>query len=123
MACVGRTSICTIVPPNHFGPVPGVPVGSLWKFRVQVIIQGLFHYCQPFAVSNFIALRNDDVRASYLFVRIFHTSHLTHKKITDFENIRIRVDAASGRAYYRNYSVKTNGERRKRKSYISMKVF
>lgn len=28
--------MCTIVPSNHFGPIPGVPVGSLWKFRVQV---------------------------------------------------------------------------------------
>ena len=36
MACVGRTMICTIVPSNHFGPIPGVPVGSLWKFIVQV---------------------------------------------------------------------------------------
>lgn len=36
MACVGRTKVCTIVPPNHFGPIPGVPVGSCWKFRVQV---------------------------------------------------------------------------------------
>ena len=37
MACVGRTKVCSIVPLNHFGPIPGVPVGSLWKFRVQVI--------------------------------------------------------------------------------------
>ena len=36
MACVGRTKVCTIVPSNHFGPVPGIPVGTLWKFRVQV---------------------------------------------------------------------------------------
>ena len=36
MACVGRSKVCTIVPPNHFGPIPGVPVGSCWKFRVQV---------------------------------------------------------------------------------------
>ena len=36
MACVGRTKQCTIVPSNHFGPIPGIPVGSLWKFRVQV---------------------------------------------------------------------------------------
>ena len=38
MACVGRTKICSIVPPNHFGPIPGVPVGSAWKFRVQVLL-------------------------------------------------------------------------------------
>lgn len=36
MACVGRSKVCTIVPPNHFGPIPGVPVGSCWKYRVQV---------------------------------------------------------------------------------------
>ena len=36
MACVGRTKQCTIVPSNHHGPIPGVPVGTLWKFRVQV---------------------------------------------------------------------------------------
>uniref|UniRef100_A0A671PZS0 E3 ubiquitin-protein ligase UHRF n=1 Tax=Sinocyclocheilus anshuiensis TaxID=1608454 RepID=A0A671PZS0_9TELE len=36
MACVGRTKECTIVPSNHYGPVPGVPVGTTWKFRVQV---------------------------------------------------------------------------------------
>ncbi|XP_064626452.1 E3 ubiquitin-protein ligase UHRF1-like [Lineus longissimus] len=35
MACVGRTKMCTIVPPNHFGPIPGVEVGTAWKFRVQ----------------------------------------------------------------------------------------
>lgn len=36
MACVGRTKECTIVPSNHYGPIPGVPVGTTWKFRVQV---------------------------------------------------------------------------------------
>jgi len=36
MACVGRTKQCTLVPPNHFGPIPGVEVGNQWKFRVQV---------------------------------------------------------------------------------------
>ncbi|KAG7282794.1 LOW QUALITY PROTEIN: hypothetical protein CRUP_012183 [Coryphaenoides rupestris] len=40
MACVGRTKLCTIVPSNHYGPVPGVPVGSQWKFRVQVSESG-----------------------------------------------------------------------------------
>ena len=42
MACVGRTKMCTIVPPNHFGSIPGIEVGSLWKFRVQVS-SGLSH--------------------------------------------------------------------------------
>ncbi|XP_057696467.1 E3 ubiquitin-protein ligase UHRF1 [Corythoichthys intestinalis] len=41
MACVGRTKQCTIVPSNHYGPIPGVPVGSLWKFRVQVSESGV----------------------------------------------------------------------------------
>uniref|UniRef100_A0AAV2KWP5 E3 ubiquitin-protein ligase UHRF n=1 Tax=Knipowitschia caucasica TaxID=637954 RepID=A0AAV2KWP5_KNICA len=41
MACVGRTKQCTIVPSNHYGPIPGVPVGSLWKFRVQVSEAGV----------------------------------------------------------------------------------
>ncbi|XP_015918962.1 E3 ubiquitin-protein ligase UHRF1 isoform X2 [Parasteatoda tepidariorum] len=41
MACVGRTKECTIVPPNHFGPIPGVEVGSMWKFRVQVSESGV----------------------------------------------------------------------------------
>lgn len=36
MACVGRRKECTIVPCNHFGPIPGVEVGSSWMFRVQV---------------------------------------------------------------------------------------
>lgn len=36
LACAGRQKICTIVPPTHFGPVPGVEVGTLWKFRLQV---------------------------------------------------------------------------------------
>uniref|UniRef100_A0AAQ4RXE9 E3 ubiquitin-protein ligase UHRF n=1 Tax=Gasterosteus aculeatus aculeatus TaxID=481459 RepID=A0AAQ4RXE9_GASAC len=41
MACVGRTKQCTIVPSNHYGPIPGVPVGSMWKFRVQVSESGV----------------------------------------------------------------------------------
>jgi len=41
MACVGRTKICSIVPSNHFGPIPGVPVGSCWKFRVQASEAGV----------------------------------------------------------------------------------
>ncbi|KAI0233000.1 E3 ubiquitin-protein ligase UHRF1 [Lamellibrachia satsuma] len=40
MACVGRTKMCTMVPPNHQGPVPGVEVGTTWKFRVQVSESG-----------------------------------------------------------------------------------
>ncbi|XP_033117513.1 E3 ubiquitin-protein ligase UHRF1-like [Anneissia japonica] len=41
MACVGRSKICTIVPPNHFGEIPGVHIGTLWKFRVQVSEAGV----------------------------------------------------------------------------------
>ncbi|KAF7663568.1 hypothetical protein LDENG_00206770 [Lucifuga dentata] len=41
MACVGRTKQCTIVPSNHYGPIPGIPVGSLWKYRVQVSESGV----------------------------------------------------------------------------------
>ncbi|XP_060037941.1 E3 ubiquitin-protein ligase UHRF1 isoform X2 [Erinaceus europaeus] len=41
MACVGRTKECTIVPSNHYGPIPGVPVGSMWRFRMQVSESGV----------------------------------------------------------------------------------
>lgn len=41
MACVGRTKECTIVPKNHYGPVPGVEVGTCWKFRLQVSEAGV----------------------------------------------------------------------------------
>ncbi|XP_063311181.1 E3 ubiquitin-protein ligase UHRF2 [Pelobates fuscus] len=41
MACVGRTKECTIVPSNHYGPIPGIPVGAAWKFRVQVSEAGV----------------------------------------------------------------------------------
>lgn len=36
MACVGRTKVCTIVPTNHKGPIPGIEVGSSWLYRVGV---------------------------------------------------------------------------------------
>ncbi|KAG8540643.1 hypothetical protein GDO81_020879 [Engystomops pustulosus] len=41
MACVGRSRECTIVPSNHYGPIPGVPVGTMWRFRVQVSEAGV----------------------------------------------------------------------------------
>ncbi|KAJ8306437.1 hypothetical protein KUTeg_016982 [Tegillarca granosa] len=41
MACVGRQKVCSIVPPDHFGSIPGVEVGTLWKFRVQVSEAGV----------------------------------------------------------------------------------
>lgn len=37
MACVARTKECKIVPSNHFGPIPGIEVGTCWLFRVQVL--------------------------------------------------------------------------------------
>ncbi|GIY73226.1 e3 ubiquitin-protein ligase UHRF1 [Caerostris darwini] len=41
MVCVGQTKQCTIVPPNHFGRIPDVEVGAMWKFRVQVSESGV----------------------------------------------------------------------------------
>ena len=41
MACQGRTKICTIVPQDHVGPVPGILVGSMWKYRLQVSEVGI----------------------------------------------------------------------------------
>ncbi|GAB1600400.1 E3 ubiquitin-protein ligase UHRF1-like [Argonauta hians] len=41
MACVGRQKECTLVPPDHVGVIPGVPVGTMWKFRVQVSEAGI----------------------------------------------------------------------------------
>ncbi|KAL5021077.1 hypothetical protein ScPMuIL_000232 [Solemya velum] len=41
MACVGRQKVCTVVPSNHFGYVPGAEVGMLWKFRVQASEAGV----------------------------------------------------------------------------------
>lgn len=32
----GRKNICKSVPRNHFGPIPGIPVGTCWKYRLQV---------------------------------------------------------------------------------------
>ncbi|XP_011151533.1 E3 ubiquitin-protein ligase UHRF1 isoform X2 [Harpegnathos saltator] len=41
MACVGRTKECSLVRPNHRGPIPGVEVGTCWMFRVQVSESGV----------------------------------------------------------------------------------
>jgi len=40
-ATVGRTKECKIVSKDHFGPIPGVEVGELWMFRVQVSEAGV----------------------------------------------------------------------------------
>ncbi|CAG8499586.1 13298_t:CDS:2, partial [Acaulospora colombiana] len=34
MACVGLSKRCEIVDPDYFGAIPGVPVGSSWKYRI-----------------------------------------------------------------------------------------
>lgn len=31
-----RSKVCTLVPVNHFGPIPGIPVGTCWERRIQV---------------------------------------------------------------------------------------
>lgn len=41
MACVGRTKECTLVQRNHYGPIPGVEVGTSWLYRVQVSESGV----------------------------------------------------------------------------------
>ncbi|XP_046981983.1 E3 ubiquitin-protein ligase UHRF1-like [Schistocerca americana] len=41
MANVGLSKRCTIVPPHHFGPIPGVEVGTCWKFRIQASEAGV----------------------------------------------------------------------------------
>ena len=40
LATAGRSKTCTIVPKNHFGPIPGIDVGMCWKFRIQVSEEG-----------------------------------------------------------------------------------
>ena len=41
MATAGRTKICTIVPPTHFGPIPGIEVGMGWQYRMQCAEAGV----------------------------------------------------------------------------------
>ncbi|KYQ46504.1 E3 ubiquitin-protein ligase UHRF1 [Trachymyrmex zeteki] len=41
MACVRRQKVCYMVPSNHSGPIPGVDVGTTWKFRIQVSEAGV----------------------------------------------------------------------------------
>ncbi|VVC43627.1 Zinc finger, PHD-type,Zinc finger, RING-type,Zinc finger, FYVE/PHD-type,Ubiquitin-related [Cinara cedri] len=40
-ACVGRAKICNIVPIHHFGPIPGIEVGTSWLFRLQASESGV----------------------------------------------------------------------------------
>ena len=41
MATQGVAKKCTIVGPEHFGPIPGVAVGTSWKFRVDCCASGV----------------------------------------------------------------------------------
>jgi E3 ubiquitin-protein ligase UHRF1 len=41
MACMGRIRECTLVPPTHYGPIPGIEVGTCWMYRVQVSESGV----------------------------------------------------------------------------------
>ena len=54
--------MCTMVPPNHQGPVPGVEVGMTWKFRVQASRQLCINLTTriggiPLCVSTFLLLQ------------------------------------------------------------------
>ncbi|CAH1106716.1 unnamed protein product [Psylliodes chrysocephalus] len=55
MACAGRSKICTIVPKNHFGPIPNIDVGTRWLYRIQVSEAGVH---RP-AVSGIHGVAND----------------------------------------------------------------
>lgn len=41
MATAGRSKVCTKVPANYFGPIPGIEVGMCWKYRLQLSEEGL----------------------------------------------------------------------------------
>ncbi|BES92250.1 YDG_SRA [Nesidiocoris tenuis] len=41
MACVGRSQVCEIVDKQHFGPIPGVDVGTMWRYRIQCSESGV----------------------------------------------------------------------------------
>ncbi|XP_077296529.1 E3 ubiquitin-protein ligase UHRF1-like [Arctopsyche grandis] len=40
MACVGKTQTCAM-PANHFGPIPGIDVGMIWRYRIQLSESGV----------------------------------------------------------------------------------
>ncbi len=40
-ATAGKSKDCTLVPKNHFGPIPGIVPGMLWKYRIQVSESGV----------------------------------------------------------------------------------
>ncbi|XP_023332891.1 E3 ubiquitin-protein ligase UHRF1 isoform X4 [Eurytemora carolleeae] len=41
LATEGRSKECTIVPKDHFGPIPGIEVGMCWQYRLQVSEEGI----------------------------------------------------------------------------------
>ena len=41
MACSGRTKTCTIVGPEHAGPIPGIDCGMHWEYRMQCAEAGV----------------------------------------------------------------------------------
>jgi hypothetical protein len=41
MSCAGVEKKCTIVGPDHLGPIPGVPVGTLWTLRLHLSSSGV----------------------------------------------------------------------------------
>ncbi|KAF0444535.1 E3 ubiquitin-protein ligase UHRF1 [Gigaspora margarita] len=41
VACMGRSKICEIVDPDHFGAIPGIPVGYSWKYRLHCSESGV----------------------------------------------------------------------------------
>lgn len=56
MACVGRTKECTLVEKNHFGPIPGVEVGTCWKYRIQVDFIQFRSFCLVIVMDKFSSL-------------------------------------------------------------------
>lgn len=41
MATAGRRTTNTIVSETHFGSIPGVEVGTMWRYRIQVAESGI----------------------------------------------------------------------------------
>ena len=68
MACAGRNKECTIVPSNHFGPIPGVDVGTTWRFRFQVLKAPLWTRSQ---IIDHLSLMNHFSKVYFLLSRNF----------------------------------------------------
>ncbi|RWS26090.1 hypothetical protein B4U80_10450, partial [Leptotrombidium deliense] len=41
LSCVGRTKVSETVTKDHFGPIPGIQVGTCWRFRFQASEVGI----------------------------------------------------------------------------------